>query len=132
MASKWEKAEQEAKKHTTTFYCHFCAMKNVYFTLSCALIAELRWKAWEYFECDFCDHIGVECQGPSMIAPLKQGRLKMHKRISVFLSNEDLMRVYDLCKAEKLSPTQWISKLVRAGFEALGAGKRAPHGANRR
>ena len=84
MASKWEKAEQEAKKHTTTFYCHFCAMKNVYFTLSCALIAELRWKAWEYFECDFCDHIGVECQGPSMIAPLKQGRLKMHKRISVF------------------------------------------------
>ena len=27
---------------------------------------------------------------------------------------------------------QWISKLVRAGFEALGAGKRAPHGANRR
>lgn len=56
----------------------------------------------------------------------------MHRKMSIFLSDEDFRRIDDLCKAEKLSPTQGISKLVRAGFEALGAGKRAPHGADRR
>ena len=56
----------------------------------------------------------------------------MHREMSISLSDEDFRRIDDLCKAEKLSPTQKISKLVRAGFEALGAGKRAPHGADRR
>ncbi len=56
----------------------------------------------------------------------------MHRKTSVFLSNEDYRRIDDLCKAENLSPTQGISKLVRAGLEALGAGKKALHGADRR
>ena len=56
----------------------------------------------------------------------------MHRKMSVFLSDEDFRRIDDLCKAEKLSPTQGISKLVRAGFEALGAGEKARHGADRR
>lgn len=48
----------------------------------------------------------------------------MHRKMSVFLSDGGYRRIDDMCKAENLSPTQAISKLVRAGFEALGAGKK--------
>lgn len=43
----------------------------------------------------------------------------MHKRLTVFLGADDIKRVQTVCDAKNLTPTQAISKLVRAGFREL-------------
>lgn len=48
----------------------------------------------------------------------------MHKRLTVFLSTGDIKRIQTVCDTKNCSISNALSKLVRAGFEALGARKK--------
>ena len=43
----------------------------------------------------------------------------MHKKLNVFLDSDDIKRVQTVCDTKKLTPSQAMSKLVRAGFEVV-------------